>query len=230
MAWLDNEAIASPVVAGDEVHVSSLSGRYYVFNKKTGERREAAMSIKAVSSPTVTANEIFLTASVKGTELFIVLDRKTLKKKRTYGTKLSPALVTERSGLQEKMNFNGAHPIVYKNEIVVLLEAERVSAFDAQSESLLWQKDIKTTNNQIPIIAEGKVLVAGEEGTLMAFDLRTGKESKIVDTKGIIDGQPILRNGLIYVAAGGILKIIRSAKRFEWTQWNKDPSHNLVWV
>ncbi|NVK66360.1 MAG: PQQ-binding-like beta-propeller repeat protein [Flavobacteriales bacterium] len=228
MAWLDNEAIASPVVAGDEVHVSSLSGRYYVFNRKTGERREAAMSIKAVSSPTVTAEEIFVTASIKGEEKLIVLDRKTLKKKRTYGTKLSPSLVTEDSELQEKMNFNGAHPVVYRNEIVVLLETDRVSAFDAQSESLMWQKDIKTTNNQIPIIADGKVLVAGSLGDLMAFDLRTGEASKIVNTKGIIDGQPILRNGLIYVAAGGILKIIRSAKRFEWTQWNKDPSHNLL--
>ncbi|MDG1333308.1 MAG: PQQ-binding-like beta-propeller repeat protein [Crocinitomicaceae bacterium] len=229
MSWLDNEAIACPVVAGNEVHVSSLSGRYYVFDKKTGERREASPSIKAVSSPTVTAEEIFITSSINGEERLVVLDRKTLKKKRVYRKKISPALITEQSGLQEKMNFNGGHPVVYKNEIVVLLEKERVSAFDARSEELLWQNDIATTNNQAPIIANGKVFVAGENGKIMSFDLRTGRETKIMDTKGIVDGQPVMRNGLIYVAAGGILKIIRSIKQFEWNQWNKDPSHNLLW-
>lgn len=229
MNWVDNEAIACPVVAGDEVHVSSLSGQYYVYDRKTGERREASASIKAVSSPTVTAEEIFITATVNGVEKLIVLDRKSLKKKRTYGTKLTPALVTEQSGLQEKMNFNGAHPIVYKNEIVILLEAERVSAFDAKSEKLMWQKNLATTNNQVPIIANGKVLVAGENGKLIGYDLHTGHESTLLDTKGVVDGQPVVRNGLIYVAAGGILKVIRSMKKFEWTQWNKDPSHNLVW-
>ncbi|PHR31650.1 MAG: hypothetical protein COA38_07535 [Fluviicola sp.] len=229
MNWVDNEAIACPVVAGDEVHVSSLSGQYYVYDRKTGKRREASASINAVSSPTVTAEEIFITATVNGVEKLIVLDRKSLKKKRTYGTKLTPALLTEQSGLQEKMNFNGAHPIVYKNEIVILLEAERVSAFDAKSEKLMWQKNLATTNNQVPIIANGKVLVAGENGKLIGYDLHTGHESTLLDTKGIVDGQPIVRNGLIYVAAGGILKVIRSMKKFEWTQWNKDPSHNLVW-
>lgn len=229
MSWIDNEAIACPVIAGDEVHVSSLSGQYYVYDKKTGTRREAAASIKAVSSPTVTATEIFVTATVNGTEKLIVLDRTTLKKTREYSTKLNPALVTVQSGLQEKMNFNGAHPIVYKNEIVILLEKDRVSAFDAKSEKMLWQKELTTTNNQAPIIADGNVVVAGTNGKLMAYDLRTGSETVIVDTQGIIDGQPVVRNGLIYVAAGGILKIIRSVKKIEWTQWNKDPSHNLAW-
>lgn len=229
MSWLDNEAIACPVIAGDEVHVSSLSGRYYVYDRKTGKRREASASIKAVSSPTVTAEEIFLTATVNGAEKLIVLDRKTLKKKRSYGTKLSPALVTERSGLQEKMNFNGAHPVVYKNKIVVLLEADKVSAFDANSEKLLWQNEVSTTNNQAPIISNGKVYVAGKEGELLAFDLNTGRETTIEDTKGMLDGQPIMRNGIIYVAAGGILKMIRSIKAGEWDQWNKDPGHNLLW-
>lgn len=229
MSWVDNEAIACPVIAGDEVHVASLSGQYYVYDKKTGARREAEASIKAVSSPTVTATEIFVTATVNGAEKLIVLDRVTLKKKREYSTKLKPSLVTVQSGLQEKMNFNGAHPIVYKNEVVVLLEQERVSAFDAKSEKLLWQKDLQTTNNQAPIIADGNVVVAGTNGKLMAYDLYTGNETTILDTKGIIDGQPVVKNGLIYVAAGGILKIIRSLKNIEWTQWNKDPSHNLVW-
>lgn len=163
MSWLDNEAIACPVIAGDEVHVSSLSGRYYVYDRKTGKRREASASIKAVSSPTVAAEEIFLTATVNGAEKLIVLDRKTLEKKRSYSTKLSPALVAERSGLQEKMNFNGAHPVVYKNKIVVLLETDKVSAFDANSEKLLWQNDVITTNNQAPIISNGKVYVAGKK-------------------------------------------------------------------
>jgi outer membrane protein assembly factor BamB len=229
MSWLDNEAIACPVVAGNEVHVSSLSGRYYVFNKENGTRKEADASIKAVSSPTVTATEIFVTATVNGAERLIVLDRVTLRKKREYKTNLTPALVTEQSGLQEKMNFNGAHPIVYKNEIVVLLEADRISAFDAQSEKLMWQKDLSTTNNQVPIIADGKIVVAGTNGKLIGFDLYTGNETVLVETEGRIDGQPIVRNGIIYIAVGGILKAIRSLKDIEWEQWNKDPGHNLVW-
>ena len=47
--------------------------------------------------------------------------------------------------------------------------------------------------------------------------------------EGEIQGQPIARNGLLYIAAGGIIKIIKTLQRYEWNQWNKDATHNTYW-
>ncbi|MFK7784342.1 MAG: PQQ-binding-like beta-propeller repeat protein, partial [Crocinitomicaceae bacterium] len=143
---VDSETIACPVVEGNEVHVASQSGFYYIFNKDTGKPIEVITSIDAVSSPTIMDKSIFLTATVDGKDRLVEIDRTTNKVKKSYKTELKPIRIS--GGGQRQMNFNGTHPIVYKNKFVVLVDRDGIKVFDAQSERILWQKSVMIENSQ----------------------------------------------------------------------------------
>lgn len=227
MSWVDREVIACPVVEGTEVHVASQSGNYYVFDKETGKEKIVSKTVKAVSSPTVTPDAIFLTTTVGGKEKLAVLDRKTLQVKKRYATDLNPATIAV--GSYEQMNFNGSHPIVYKNKTLILLDSDQIIAFDVSSEQQLWQQPVKAHPNQVPVVANDKVIVSTKEGAVMSYDISTGTPQTVKQSTGEMDGQPVARNGFMYLAANGILVVIKAVQQFQWDQWNKDARHNLYW-
>jgi outer membrane protein assembly factor BamB len=229
MNWIDKEVIACPVVEGGEVHVASHSGNYYVFDKKTGERTLESKDIKAVSSPTITATEIFLTVKNGSQENLVVLDRKTLKKKKIYKKDINPTLISENHSSYNDMNFNGSHPIVYKNEVVVVLDKDKIMAFDARTETVLWEKAASTDPAQIPIVADGKVIVGTMDGKVMSYDIRTGTSTVLSTSEESIDSQPISHKGKLYVVSAGVLMVINAVRDFGHNQWNKDSTHNPYW-
>jgi len=59
----------------------------------------------------------------------------------------------------------------------------------------------------------------------MSFDLPTGQSTILKKTNGEIEGQPIAKNGLIYLSAGGIITVFKTIQSLEWVQWNKDTNH-----
>ena len=227
--WVDKEVIACPVVEGSEVHIASQSGSYYVFDKSSGKPKISSQTVKAISSPTLTPGNIFITASVNGKEQLVVLDRKTLQIKKKYSTQLAPRKILEQQSCYAQMNFNGAHPIVYKNKVVLLLDSTKVMAFDATSEQILWQQAIKTNPSQIPIVANDKVIIASQTGEIMSYDINTGSSQTIQQKKGVIDGQPVLHNGSMYLGSAEVLEVSKSTQKFSWNQWNKDARHNAYW-
>lgn len=232
MRTVDSECIASPVADGNEIHLASRNGTYYVFNKDTGLPLLTSQAIKAVSSPTISETKIYLTAEVDGTEKLIELDRKTLKTNKIYTSPLT--IVNNQNGnsldgINGQMNYNGSHPIVYKNKVVIVTDNLNIMAFDALSEKLIWKQPCQTTSNQIPIVANDAVIIGKTNGEIVSYDILTGQPKVIHNAKSCVDGQPLSHNGFIYVAAAGILHVIKSAQNIPWTQWNKDAGHNLYW-
>lgn len=231
--WLervDEEAIACPVVAGNEIHVASQKGLYHVFDKATGKNLKTITTYKMVSSPTISGDKIFITAEIAGQDQLIVLNRKTLELEKKYPTKMKSMRISGERNVDEtnQMNFNGSHPVVYKNEIVLVLDASKIMAFDMASEKMLWQQSLATHSDQLPIISNGKVFVTSKTGEVMSYDMKTGEPKLIKKVSGNMEGQPIARNGILYIAAGGIISMIKTAQKFDWHQWNKDAGHNTV--
>lgn len=227
MNWVDTEVIACPVVDGKEVHVASQSGNYYVFDKETGKSVLTSTSVKAVSSPTLTADKIYLTASVNGKEQLLVLNRSDLKVSKKYPTILS-APSGNNGDCYAHMNFNGSHPIVYKNKVVLLLDSANLIAFDATTEKMLWKQPVSAHPNQLPIVANDKVVVATLSGEVLSYDINNGNVTTLRKNAGEIDGQPVSHNGFLFVASAGVLSVVKSLVQFPWSQWNKDARHNLV--
>jgi outer membrane protein assembly factor BamB len=229
MAWIDKEVIACPVVDGNEVHVASQSGNYFVFDKETGAKINTSKTIKALTSPTVTSEYIYITTTTNGQEQVTVLDRKTLKTARKYTPLFQTIPFSGNGGCYGQMNYNGAHPIVYKNEFIILLDSKRLLVFSALTEQLIWKQAIETNPNQVPIVANDKIIIAAKNGGIWSFDLKTGNNLLIEKTDMEIDGQPIGYKDFMFIAATGVLKMIKSNHRIPWTQWNKDAGHNTVW-
>jgi outer membrane protein assembly factor BamB len=231
MQRVDDEAIACPVIDGSEVHVASQSGTYYVFDKESGEALLKEESYKVVSSPTITEDKIYITATVKGNEKLVALDRKTLKIEKEYPVTLNSLKISGDRDVDEtdQMNFNGSHPIVYKNEYVIVMDASKIRVYDIESEKLLWNHAIEVNSDQLPIITNGRVIITSSEGDVMSYDLKKGTSKVLKKVDDEVEGQPITKDGFIYIAAGGLITVIKSIGNFEWEQWNKDASHNTVW-
>lgn len=227
--WIDKEVIACPVVEGNEVHVASQSGNYYVFDKVSGKQNLFSNNIKAVSSPTLTPQHIYVTTSVNGREQLAVLDRKTLQLQRKYPTLLATKKISNRYSCYEQMNYNGAHPVVYKNKIVIITDSTKVAAFDANSEKILWQQAVSTHPNQMPLVADEKLVLATTTGEIKTFDLATGTLLKTQQHKGAIDGQLLTNKGYMYVGSDGALSAVKESRDMQWNQWNKDARHNIYY-
>ena len=207
------------------------SGIYYVFDKESGELKMSSTNLKVVSSPTLTEKHIFVTVSTLGRENLVMLDRKTLKIKKKFSTTLE---ALETSGMRDvdetdQMNFNGSHPVVYQNKIVVVMDKDAIHAFDCSSEKLRWTAKVEVNSDQLPIIAKGKVIITAKSGEVYAYDLETGARKLIKKVSGEIEGQPIAKGGKLYMATGGMIAVMRILQRFEWNQWNKDATHNTYW-
>lgn len=228
MQWLDHEAIACPVVFGEEVHISSQSGQYYVFDRESGNLKKSTKNVHAISSPTVSKTGIFLTVSEGDREQLVVLDRESLTVKRTYSTTLESNMINENTSLFEFANFNGSHPVVYKNEKVLVLDDNKLRAFDAQGERLIWEKTVDAHQNQVPIVVNDQVLVATNDGTVKSYSLSNGTEKTVATRDEGIESQPVSHKGKLILSAAGILTVIKSAITSDWQQWNKDAQHNLL--
>ena len=223
---VDSKVIACPVVEGNEVHVASQSGFYYIFNKDTGKPMDVITSVDAVSSPTITDKSIYLTAKVDGKDRLVEIDRST-KKITEFKGEISPDYAKLAHGSEEHMNFNGSHPVVYKNAFVVLTDRNGIKVFDATSEQVVWQKNAKVNTSQVPIVANDKIYLATQTGEVKIYDIRTGAEESIKGGVEEIDAQPVFHKGFLYIVSAGVVTAIRSSKRFPWSQWNKDSRHNL---
>jgi outer membrane protein assembly factor BamB len=125
------------------------------------------------------------------------------------------------------MNFNGSHPIVYKNKYVVLTDHDGLKVFDAETEKMLWETPVSIATSQVPIVANDKIYLATLEGKFMTYDIKTGADKSLKKHTGVIDAQPVYNKGFLYIVSAGILTVIRSVHEFPWTQWNKDSRHNL---
>lgn len=226
---VDSETIACPVVDGNEVHVASQSGAYYVFQADNGKLLRESKKLKVVSSPTLTPETVFVTANINGQDKLVVLDRKTLEVKKTYATPLEAFEEREaHTHSTSPMNFNGSHPVVYQNKVVVLTDRNRIIAFDIATEKELWSKPLQSMADQVPVIADNKVYIGSADGQIMAYDLMTGAPT-VIQKKGEIQGQPVAHNGFLYIASAGIVSVIKTVQKFGWGQWNRDASHNLYW-
>lgn len=223
---VDSRAIACPVVSGNEVHVASQSGFYYIFDKETGKPIDVITSIDAVSSPTITEKSIYLTATIDGKDRLVEIDRKS-KKITTFDAEIDPVKVKEARGSAGHMNFNGSHPIVYKNKYVIMTDRKGLKVFDATTEKMLWEKPVSVATSQVPIVADDKIYLATSDGKFVTYDIRTGADKSLKKHDGIIDAQPVYYKGFLFVVSAGILTAIRSVHDFPWTQWNKDSRHNL---
>ena len=76
-----------------------------------------------------------------------------------------------------------------------------VFALELESGKVIWQKTIRRRSDNSPVIAGNQVVVAGSDGRISRFDLKTGTELPVVELKGGFLGSPAVSNGKLVLAS-----------------------------
>ena len=98
---------------------------------------------------------------------------------------------------------SAASPAFGEERIFVsTLEPGDVSAIDKFGK-IHWTRDLPGRTESSPAVANGKVVVGCECGTLFAFDARTGKTEWEADLGGAIKAAPAVDDGVVYVGDYG---------------------------
>ncbi|MCB0477016.1 MAG: PQQ-like beta-propeller repeat protein [Crocinitomicaceae bacterium] len=225
---LSDDAIACPVIADDEVHVASVDGKYEIFNLKTGDSK-TMNSGKALSSPTITKDEIFLTIDENGKETFASYDRKSFTKKKSVP--ISDSLFAEAGSGQcfERMHFQGSRSVHYKGLNYMIYGSDLICV-DAQSEKIMWKQNVGMNGDLRTVVAGGgRVWVQTDKDAILFFEAQTGKQVDAINTNCPLYAPATSQSGkLCYADDKGKIFIQQIRQTLNYPQWGISGEHNLV--
>lgn len=146
---------SSPCVAGDLVLVSSLDGKVYAYDAKTGRQRWAATTRGAVFSSPVVADGVAYVGSTD--HAVYALDARTGRLKWRYDTG-SPVFASA----------------AVADGVVCIGGNEAIYGLDAETGKLVWRQDAKGFFQSRAAAAGGLFFLGGWGNTLYALETKTG--------------------------------------------------------
>ena len=204
---------SSPCVAEDRVYASSLDGKVYAFDARSGKQRWAAAAKGAFcSSPVFADGAIYVGSLDQGLYAF-----------------------DARTGRQ-KWRFDAGSPLFATPAVtdgVVCIGGDRaIYGLDAATGKLLWKQEARGFFQSRAAAANGLFFLGGWGNTFYALDARTGTP-KWTATMGRTDGgrgevsfyfspavaSPAVGDGLVYVCSiDGVLHALnQNTGAEEWT-------------
>lgn len=227
--YLSEDAIACPVVADKEVHVAAVDGQYEIFDLKSGNSKKLATK-KALSSPTVSKDEVFLTVEHNGKEAMAVYDRKSFQQKKIVLISDSVFVKPGQGECFERMHFQGSRSVRYKG-LNYLIYGSDLLCVNTESESILWKAKIGM-NGHLRAVAAGnnRVWVQTDKETILFYDAQTGKQVDAINTKYVIYAPPTSQSKkLCYSDDKGKVFIQQIRQSLDCPQWGLAGDHNLVY-
>lgn len=239
--WMDSEVLASAVLNGNSVYLTSVAGKLYQFNKDNGEMT-SFKNVGAVTPPTVVKDKLFVTIrddkdpSKEKVAIYSSKDLKLIKKADQLSSLSSyPDLASLDADF--RMNYNGSRILHYKGKNFNVM-ADKLYCSDPESGNVLWSAslpgkaitDDKPTEG-MPVVVNGQILVPIKSGMIQVYNPETGKLVKEFDTGATPNNQTIVDNGWIYTGTveGKLVSInTKDSKLTGWPMWGLNSSHNPV--
>ncbi len=229
-ASIDNHILSAPVIVGDSVYVSTVSGSLYKIG--LDGKRKWQQSINAASAPWIDGNDVHLAVHEGRNEVQVTLDATTGKRLRAGATAKSPD-DNPNDASEGTWSFEGARPVV-RDGVVYTAMGDRVEARDAKTEALKWtrqySKGVGTREIGSVIVAGNLAIVTTRDGKLIGLDRETGMQRMAFDFGTPVSSQPIVAEGWMYVATnkGQILAFDLGQKSMDgWHMWGGNAQHNL---
>ena len=227
-ASINNHVLSAPVVAGDSVYVTTLSGSIYRIGLD-GKRRWQK-SVEAASAPWIDGDDVHLAVREGANELQVVLAAADGKRVRTVTTTKSP--YDAPSEAQGAWSFEGSRPIVVDGVRYVAM-GDRVEAREAHSDALRWTrqhgKADGTRRIESVIVAGSLAIVTTRDGKLVGLDRETGAQRLGFDFGTPVTAQPVIANGWMYIATqrGQVLAFDLGNRAMDgWHMWGGNAQHN----
>jgi len=229
-ASIDGHGMTAPVVAGDMVYITTTSGTLYKIDLKG--KRQWAQHLDALSAPWIDGDEVHIAVKDKGQEAQVVLSAADGKRLRTVTAAKWPGDAPGDDTVAI-WSYEGSRPVV-KDGLRFTAMGERVEARDARTGELRWERThtIGTASRKVTsVITAGPLaVVTSRDGSVVAFDAKTGTRRFGYDFDATITAQPVIAEGWMYVATarGQVFAFDLGDKAIDgWHMWGGNAQHNL---
>lgn len=236
---IDQEAIASPVVAGDYVYASTSTGKMYRFNKTDG-KSDGILNEFALSQPTVLKESFYLPVKSKDSNKqeiakFSVKDMKLLKRFTALATIMKAKKIDDLQPT-EKMNYIN-NQVVYSNNKNYQVLGKKLVCSDPDDGSIIWSSNIALIESEssftssIPVVTADKIIIATHEGNIKILKTSDGSLINEYSTGDIYWSQPAVHNGTIFAgtSTGKLVTIKTNDKSITgWEMFGHNAAHNTV--
>lgn len=171
---------------------SLASGNIYIINALTGDIKWQASTYDVNNAVTFWSNTIFYTESIADNSFLVALDKTTKIVKWKF----------RASGVIE------SNPQVVNGIIFFSTENQHLEAVNATTGALVWNyylnPALMQSFNGSPVVSDGVVYIGDTDRYLYAIDAVTGMlRWKYTDPdRGVMNGNPSVAGGVVYVAAG----------------------------
>ncbi|MGB0430286.1 MAG: PQQ-binding-like beta-propeller repeat protein [Bacteroidia bacterium] len=235
--WIDSEGLSTPVIAGENVYLSTHSGRFYVFNKLTGES-VYSRAIDATSAPTITETHVFVSRRVEeNSQALCVIDKKDWNLKMVSKSgKYLPGAFDRMSHIKYMIPYEGSRPLI--KDDVAYYTVDNVLYARTLSGKLVWQKGLTTAPDTIqygiasmPILSGKNIMVATYDGRILTFNTKNGNLENTIQVGESMSNQLVLAGGAVYAGSVGKVHMFNTGDKdhTDWPMWNGDSEHN-TWV
>ncbi len=236
--WIDTEVLACPVIASGKVYLTTMSGRLYQFDEKSGDMLNLADAAYALTPPTVAEGKIFVIVKKKPDSMekvMAIYDDKKLKLIKQVPEISGKILYEKISGESASvtMKFNDSRPVYYSGKNYNIIGNRLICSSPADG-SIIWSDMLNGEYDEttvMPVIAGGKLIVAAPNGEIQIYNPSDGKLIKSFPTDADFCTEPVVSDGWIYVGNnnGKLISINTLDKTITgWTMWGLNASHNTI--
>jgi Ca-activated chloride channel homolog len=231
---IDGEVLATPVIAGDAVYVSTLGGFTVRFDRRTGKPRWRAR-LSATTAPWVAGDELFVTRRAGAREQTIVVDAGTgavLREHRTSSSAYAGDVPRDLRDWKRVWAYEGSRPIVEGGIHHVAL-GDEVTASDARTGALRWRRFHPAARDRRLLgsiaLAGSTVVVASRDGNVFGLDADTGSTRWAYGLGHPVTAEPIIARGWIYAATtdGHVIGLEVADRSLDgWHMFGGNPQKN----
>ncbi len=228
------ELLATPVISGDSVYVSTVEGLTYRFDHRNGKTRWVK-PLRATTAPWIVGDELFVTRRQGAKEQQVVVDVGTGKIVREHRVSAGsyaydvPANLDSWEGVWA---FEGSRPVVDRG-IHYIAMGNEVIASDAKSGEAIWHRRYPAKADARSLgsvaLAGSTIVVSSRDGKVFGLDVDTGYTLWSYDLGKRVVAEPIIAKGWLYstTSDGYVVALNVADKSLDgWHMFGGNPSKN----
>jgi outer membrane protein assembly factor BamB len=198
-----SELLATPVIAGDSIYVSTIAGRTYRIDHRSGRVRWSK-PLHATTAPWIAGDELFVSRRMGGKEQQVVVSTATgalLREHQLSTGSYTGDVPTNLADWKSVWAFEGSRPVVDRGIRYVAMGNE-VHASNALSGDAIWSRRYPGDANKRSLgsiaLAGSAVVVSSRDGKIFGLDVDTGYTLWSYDIGLRIAAEPVIAKGWLY--------------------------------
>ncbi len=197
------ELLATPVISGDSVYVSTIHGMTFRFDHRNGKTKWVK-PLRATTAPWIVGDELFVTRRHGAKEQQVVVEvgtGKVIREHRVSAGSYAYDVPVNLDSWETVWAFEGSRPVVDRGIHYVAMGND-VIASDAKSGEAIWHRRYTTKADARSLgsvaLAGSTIVVSSRDGKVFGLDVDTGFTLWSYDLGRKVVAEPIIAKGWLY--------------------------------